>query len=391
MTYICNIQVLAPAPSTATRVPFLDLKAQYASIRHEILAAVHDVLESARFVGGEWVERFEQEFARYVGARHAVGTGSGTAALELTFRALEIGVDDEVIVPANSFIATAEAVSNVGAIPVFADVHPQTHHLDVASAERCITQRTRAIVPVHLYGRAMDMTEIERLAEARKLLIVEDACQAHGARHEGIRVGGSGRPTCFSFYPGKNLGACGDAGAVTCNDPGLSQKLRLLREHGSPTKYQHAVIGTNARLDAMQAAVLSVKLRWLDEWNGKRARHAKAYLHGFEEINFQSPTPAPGGGHNFHLFVIRTKAREALRAFLAGRGIETAIHYPTPLHLTAAYAQLGYKHGSLPIAEEHAQEILSLPMYPELTKEQIREVIGAVQDFMIKQPAPRAA
>jgi dTDP-4-amino-4,6-dideoxygalactose transaminase len=391
MTNITDIRVSAPAPSTTNRVPFLDLKVQYASIRHEVLAAVHEVLESARFVGGEWVERFEQEFARYVGARYAIGTGSGTAALELTFRALGIGAGDEVIVPANSFIATAEAVSNVGARPVFADVHPLTHHLDATSAERYITPRTRAIVPVHLYGRAMDMAEIERLAEARKLVIVEDACQAHGARHEGIRVGGSGRPTCFSFYPGKNLGACGDAGAVTCNDPGLAQKLRLLREHGSPTKYQHVMIGTNARLDAVQAAVLSVKLRWLDEWNGKRARHAKAYLHGFEEMDFQPPMPAPGGGHNFHLFVIRTKAREVLRAFLAERGVETAIHYPTPLHLTAAYAQSGYRHGSLPVAEQLAQEILSLPMYPELTKEQILDVIEAVQDFTIKQPAPHAA
>lgn len=391
MTQISRVHPFVSAAAPVVRVPFLDLKAQYASIRHEILDAVHAVLESARYVGGESVERFEQEFARYVGARHAIAVSSGTAALELVFRALGLGPGDEVIVPANTFIATAEAVSNVGATPVFADVDPLTHHLDAVSAEQAITPRTRAIVPVHLYGRAMDLTGVEQLAATHNLFLVEDACQAHGVRHEGTRIGGSRHPACFSFYPGKNLGACGDAGAVTCNDPYLAQSIRLLRDHGSPAKYEHAVVGTNARIDAIQAAVLSVKLRWLDEWNGKRARLAKVYLQAFRGMEFHSPAPVHSGGHNFHLFVIRTRMRDAMRAFLTERGIETGIHYPTPLHLTAAYRSLGYMPGSLPVAENLAREVLSLPMFPELTREQARYVIGAVQDFTIKQPAPRVA
>jgi dTDP-4-amino-4,6-dideoxygalactose transaminase len=391
MTQTSKFHQFPPVEASAIRVPFLDLKAQYASIRHEILDAVHEVLESARYVGGESVERFELEFARYVGARHAIAVSSGTVALELVFRALGLGAGDEVIVPANTFIATAEAVSNVGAIPVFADVDPLTHHLDTASAERAITPRTRAIVPVHLYGRAMDLTEIEQLAAAHNLFLVEDACQAHGARHEGRRIGGSRHPACFSFYPGKNLGACGDAGAITCNDPHLTQQIRLLRDHGSPAKYEHVVVGTNARIDSVQAAVLSVKLRWLDEWNGKRVRHAKAYIQAFNGMEFQLPVSSQSGSHNFHLFVIRTNARDEMRAYLSECGIETGIHYPTPVHLTTAYRSLGYASGSLPVAESLAREVLSLPMFAELSRDQVRHVIGAVQEFMIRQPKPQVA
>jgi dTDP-3-amino-3,4,6-trideoxy-alpha-D-glucose transaminase len=391
MTQTSRVHYFPAAATQAIRVPFLDIKAQYASIRYEILDAVHGVLESARYIGGESVERFELEFARYVGARHAIAVSSGTVALELVFRALGLSSGDEVIVPASTFIATAEAVSNVGATPVFVDVDPHTHHLDSASAERAITPRTRAIVPVHLYGRAMDLTDVEHLAAVRNLFIVEDACQAHGARHGGMRIGGSRHPACFSFYPGKNLGACGDAGAITCNDPRLAQLLRLLRDHGSPAKYEHVLVGTNARIDAVQAAILSVKLRWLDEWNGKRARHAKAYLHAFSGTQLQLPAFAQSGAHNFHLFVIRTHARDAMRTFLSERGIETGIHYPTPVHLTAAYRPLGYVPGSLSVAESLAKEVLSLPMFPELTSDQVRHVIGAVQDFMTELPAPRVA
>jgi dTDP-3-amino-3,4,6-trideoxy-alpha-D-glucose transaminase len=378
-----------PIRPISIRVPFLDLKAQYASIRDEILEAVHQVLESAHYIGGERVERFEDEFACYVGARYAVTTGSGTAALELVLRALGVGPGDEVIVPAYTFFATAEAVSIVGATPVFADVYPHTCHMNAASVERCITPRTRVIIPVHLHGRAMDMTEVEQLAQARRLTIVEDACQAHGARHKGTRVGGSGRPTCFSFYPGKNLGAYGDGGAVTCNDSSLAQSLRVLRDHGSPAKYQHVLVGINSRLDVVQAAVLSVKLPWLDEWNGRRAEHAKTYLRALEFSGIHLPAPAPAGGHNYHLFVIRTQRRECLRAFLAERGIETGIHYPSPLHLTQAYAAMGYPgSGSLTIAENLANEVLSLPMYPELSREQIEEVIFGIQEFTALQPDP---
>jgi dTDP-4-amino-4,6-dideoxygalactose transaminase len=365
------------------RVPFLDLKAQYALIRDEILDAVHTVLESGRYVGGEQVERFEEEFARYVGARYAVALSSGTAALELTLRALGIRAGDEVIVPAYTFFATAEAVSLIGAKPVFADVDPLTCHLDAASAERRITSRTRAILPVHLHGRAMEMNEIIHLAHTCGLLVVEDACQAHGVRSGGVCVGGSGRPTCFSFYPGKNLGAFGDGGAVTCNDAALARKLRLLRDHGSPTKYEHVAISTNARMDAVQAAVLRVKLRWLDEWNGRRARHAKTYIQALKQTGIVLPAHAPTGGHNYHLFVIRSSERDELRAFLAQRGIETGIHYPTPLHLTRAYQELGYPGpGSLPNAEAVTREVISLPIYPELTREEIRDVTFAIREFM---------
>lgn len=373
------------------RVPFLDLKAQYQSIRDEIDDVLNQVLESAHYVGGTWVERFEEEFAAYVGARYAVALGSGTAALELVLRAYGIGPGDEVIVPANTFFATAEAVSNIGATPVFADIDPDTLHLDAASAERSITSRTRAVIPVHLHGRAMEMAEIVRLAESRRLIVIEDACQAHGAQLNGVRVGGSGRPACFSFYPGKNLGAYGDAGAVTCDDAGIAQMLRLLRDHGSPVKYEHMAIGTNSRLDAMQAAVLSVKLRRLDEWNRLRARHAGSYLRALDGSGLQLPAPAPAGAHNYHLFVIATPQRDALRAFLAARGIETGIHYPTPLHLTPAYQAFGYPGpGSLPVAERKSRQMLSLPMFAELTDAQLAEVVFAIQEFIARQASAQA-
>lgn len=375
-----------PIRRAAGHVPFLNLKAQYESIRDEIQEAINQVLDSAHYVGGKCVQSFEEQFAASVGARYAVGLGSGTAALELVLRATGIGPGDEVIVPANTFFATAEAVSNVGATPVFADVDPLTLHLDVACAEAAITSRTRAIIPVHLHGRAMDLTGIDQLAERRRLILIEDACQAHGAELSGIPVGGWGRPTCWSFYPGKNLGAYGDAGAVTCDDAGLAQALRLLRDHGSPAKYEHLAVGTNSRLDALQAAVLTVKLRRLGEWNSKRALHAANYLAAFDGSGLQLPAPAPPGAHNYHLFVVATPMRDALRAFLAERGIETGIHYPTPLHLTPAYQALGSpRPGSLPIAERMARQMLSLPMSAELTGEQPAQVIFAVQEFIARQ------
>lgn len=377
-----------PMRRPQTRVPFLDLKAQYQTIREEVHDAINGVLETAHYVGGECVEQFEEEFATYVGARYAVALGSGTAALELVLRAYGIEPGDEVIVPANTFFATAEAVSIVGATPVFADVNSETLHLDAASAEKCITSRTRAIIPVHLHGRAMEMSDLAALAEARRLVIVEDACQAHGAQLHGVRVGGSVHPACFSFYPGKNLGAYGDGGAVTCNDAALAQKLRLLRDHGSPVKYEHMAVGTNSRLDAMQAAVLSVKLPRLDGWNHMRARHAGTYLRALEGSGLQLPAPAPGGAHNYHLFVIATPMRDALRTFLAEHGIESGIHYPTPLHLTPAYQAFGYPGpGSLPISERMGREMLSLPMFAELTDAQVAEVVFAIQEFIARMAA----
>jgi dTDP-4-amino-4,6-dideoxygalactose transaminase len=369
-----------------TRVPFLDLQAQYRSIKEEIQTTLEQVLEAASFIGGEWVERFEEEFARFVGARFAVGVSSGTSALELALKSLRLGPGDEVIVPANSFFATAEAVSNVGARPVFADVQLATFHLDVNSVERALTPKTRAIIPVHLYGRAMDMTAVEALATAHRLHIIEDGAQAHGCTRAGARVGGSGRLTCFSFYPGKNLGAYGDAGMVTTNDPQQAAAIRLLRDHGSAVKYVHSVIGTNARLDAMQAAVLSVKLRHLLEWNGMRQKHAAALAAALATSDVVVPEVPPPGEHVFHLFVVRSPERDALRKYLQAEGIGTGIHYPVPLHLTTAYQDLGYPgKGSLPVAERLAGEVLSLPMYPELSAEHIASVTSAVRTFRARR------
>jgi dTDP-4-amino-4,6-dideoxygalactose transaminase len=363
-------------------IPFLDLNSQFESIRNDIVDAVDRVLVSGQFVGGEWVELFEEQFARFVGSRYAIGVGSGTAALELALKTARIDAGDEVIVPANSFFATAEAVSNVGARPVFGDVDPMTFHLDLNSVERMITSRTRAIIAVHLYGRAMDMTTLQKLAERHGLNIIEDAAQAHGTERDGIHVGGSGRLTCFSFYPGKNLGAYGDAGIVTCHDPVHAERLRLLRDHGSPTKYVHVIVGTNSRLDAIQAAVLLVKLRHLREWNARRVNHAMAYVARLRNSCVQIPEVPPGREHNFHLFVIRVKNRDALMRHLHARGIGTGIHYPQPLHLTPAYQELGYPmRGSLPVSEALAAEILSLPIYPELRDSQIEQVSEAVLQF----------
>jgi len=366
----------------ALEVPFLDLKAQYRALAPEINRAVADVLESAQFVGGPFVENFEQDFASYIGARYAVGVSSGTSALELALRVSDIGPGDEVLVPANTFFATAEAVSNVGAKPVFTDVDPATFHLEVKSAERMITARTRAIIPVHLYGRAMDLEQVAELAAAYRLRIIEDAAQAHGSAYNGAKIGASGRLTCFSFYPGKNLGAYGDAGAVTTNDYEEASKLRLLRDHGSPAKYQHSVIGTNARLDSIQAAILSIKLCQLDQWNQLRRKHAALMASALADSPVMPPEVPAGGEHVFHLFVVRTARRNALRNYLRANGIGTGIHYPVPLHLTEAYQQLGYPgKGSVPAAEQLAGEILSLPMYAELTDEQIEHTIDAILNF----------
>jgi dTDP-4-amino-4,6-dideoxygalactose transaminase len=362
-----------------TCVPFVDLRAHYSAIQHEVRPVIDEVLSSAQFVGGRYVERFEQEFAAYVGAKNAIGVGSGTSALEVSLKAIGVGVGDEVVVPANTFIATAEAVSNVGAIPVFADIEPQTFHINALSVEQVLTDRTRCVIPVHLYGRAVDMTKLEELAKTHHFEIIEDAAQAHGAQRNGVRVGGSGRVTCFSFYPGKNLGAYGDGGMITTDDPNIAAKLRLLRDHGSPAKYEHSIVGTNSRLDAIQAAVLSVKLRHLDEWNDMRRKHAGRYMQLLEGADLTLPRMGQDREHVFHLFVLRVRERNDMRAWLRGQGIEAGVHYPVPLHLTPAYQALGYPgNGTFPISEAAAQEILSLPMFPELTSEQLSRTAEAV-------------
>ena len=373
-----------------TRVPFVDLKSQYFSLREEIDAAVLHVLETAYFVGGPVLEKFEQEFAAFVGAKYCVGVANGTDAITLAARAVGLGAGDEVLVPANTFFATAEAITNAGATPVFVDVDPVTFHMDLELAAKSITYRTKAIVPVHLYGRAMDLKPFEALAKHNNLTIIEDCAQAHGAAIHGNTVGSFGRIACFSFYPGKNLGAYGDGGAIVTNDSDLTKRLRILREHGSPTKYVHSVVGYNSRLDALQAAVLSVKLPYLHRWNAARRDHAKRLIAALDGSPIIPPALPEGDQHVFHLFVVRSSRRDDLRQFLAEHGIQAGIHYPEPLHLTGAYQALGAPgRGSLPVAETLASEILSLPMYAELSDEQISYVIATLREFIqLKQPAP---
>jgi len=369
---------------TVFRVPFVDLRAQYASFREEMNSAVLNVLETSQFVGGTVVEKFEQEFADFVGAKYCVGVANGTDALTLAARAAGLGRGDEVLIPANSFFATAEAITNAGATPIFVDVDPITFHIDVEMAAKSITNQTKAIVPVHLYGRAIEMKPFEALAEQHNLIIIEDSAQAHGASVHGELVGSSGRLTCYSFYPGKNLGAYGDGGAITTNDPELMKKLRMLREHGSWSKYQHDVVGWNSRLDALQAQVLSVKLPHLNRWNATRRKHADKLAVALKDSPILPPAIPEGNQHVFHLFVVRCSQRDALRQFLARKGIQTGIHYPVPLHLTRAYQALGAPgHGSMPITEALAGEILSLPMYAELSEEQIGCAIEALQEFAL--------
>jgi len=367
---------------TKLKVPFVDLQSQFESIGEEVQDAIAAVLRSGCFVGGEWVERFEKAFSSYVGAPYAVALGSGTDALELGLRASGIGEGDEVIVPANSFFATAEAISNAGAKPVFADVDALTFHLDIQSVEKVLTPATRAIIPVHLYGRAMDMREVEEFAAPHNLIVIEDAAQAHGDEIHGTKIGGSRNLCCFSFYPGKNLGAYGDAGCVTGGDADVIRRIKLLRDHGSVTKYEHLMVGRNSRLDAIQAAVLCVKIAYLDGWNDLRRQHAARYVDLLSDMPLKTPEIPPGRQHNFHLFVVRTGDRASLQSHLQRNGISTGVHYPIPLHLTKAYQDLGYRSlGSLPVSESLAGEILSLPMFPELSADQIQHTVEAIREF----------
>lgn len=368
--------------STPPEIPLVDLQAQYAPLKDEILAAIADVLESMHLFQGPQQHAFEEEFARFCGCRDAIGVSNGTDAIELALRALNVGVGDEVITQPNTFIATTEAISAVGARPVFVDVDDRTACLDPMQLEAHITSRTRAILPVHLYGRPADMGPILAIARAHGLAVIEDACQAHGARLGERRAGALGDIACFSFYYSKNLGAYGEAGAVTTNDPKLAERVRLFRDHGSPIRYHHEVIGRNARLDEIQAAILRIKLRHLERWNYERRTHALDLSNMLAGASLE--LPIFGGDavyHVFHLYVVRHPERDRLRAFLAERAIATSIHYPAPVHLQPAYAWLGYGQGAFPVAERWASQCLSLPMYAELTAEQIERVVAAVQEF----------
>jgi dTDP-4-amino-4,6-dideoxygalactose transaminase len=364
-----------------TQIPLVDLKAQYQSIRQPVDAAMRRVIERTAFIQGPEVVQFEQAFAQYVGAKKAVGVASGTAALQLALLACGIGPGDEVITTAFTFVATAETVSHTGAKPVFADIDPRTYNLEPNRVEAALTPRTRAIIPVHLYGQPAEMDALLDIAKRHDLWLIEDAAQAHGAAYRGRRCGSLGHLACFSFYPAKNLGAYGDGGAVTGNDEDLLAKVCKLRDHGRTSKYQHDELGYGERLDALQAAVLGVKLSYLDEWNEARRRNAELYTKLLEDSEVVTPVEASDIHHVYHLFVVRTPRRDALVAHLQAHGIEVGIHYPLPLHRQPVYLKLGYANAVLPEAERAASEVLSLPMYPELTMEQVGYVVERVKEF----------
>jgi dTDP-4-amino-4,6-dideoxygalactose transaminase len=369
-------------------VPFVDLKTQYQSIKAEIDAAIARVIQNTSFILGPEVEAFEQSFAEYVGARFCLGLNSGTAALHLALLAGAIGPGDEVIVPANSFFATAEAVSVVGATPVFVDANPVSYTIDASKIDEAITARTRAIIPVHLYGQSADLDPIFEIAKRRNLLVIEDAAQAHGAEYKGRRVGALGEIGCFSFYPGKNLGAYGEGGAVVTNDEQLARRVRLLRDHGSERKYRHEIVGYNFRLEGIQGAVLNVKLRHLDRWNELRRRHAARYTELLKDANLVLPAEMDYARHVYHVYVIQTETRDDLQRQLSDVGIQTGIHYPIPIHLQPAYESLGHKAGDFPEAERQSARVLSLPMFAEMTDEQIQHVAATVGATLV-QPSIR--
>lgn len=359
-------------------MPFVDLVLQHASLRAEIDNAIASVVDRGDFILGSAVRRFEEEFAAYCGAAHGVGVASGTSALELLLRAHKIGPGHEVIVPASTFYATAYAVAAVGAQPVLVDAERATGNMDPESAQSAITSKTRALVAVHLYGRTADMDNLGEVASRAGALLLEDACQAHGAWYRDRRAGSLADGAAFSFYPGKNLGALGDGGMVVTNDAGIADRVRLLRDFGQSVKYQHEVLGTNARLDTIQAAVLRVKLRYLDAWNRQRAEAAARYRQLLKNLPVGLPAEHPQGAHVYHLYVIRSRERDRLREELTLAGIDTGLHYPTPIHLLRAFAYLGYPLGSFPQAEALANEGLSLPMFPGIARTQQQRVAEAI-------------
>jgi len=367
-------------------IPFVDLQSQYQSIKAEADAAVLAVMKRGDFILGGAVAEFEQVFADYCGAKYAVGVDSGYAALELIVRAYGIGPGDEVITAANTFIATTLAISNAGATPVLVDIDPETYNIDPAKIEAAITPRTRAIMPVHLYGQPVDMDPILAIARKRGLRVFEDAAQAAGARYKGRRIGCLGDAAGFSFYPGKNLGAYGDGGAVVTNDAEIAEKIKLMRNVGQRVKYYHEVKGFNHRLDTMQAAVLKVKLPHLDSWNAERRRAAATYAELLAGLPMITPPTAGYAEHIFHLYVVRVRNREALMEHLKQQGIATGLHYPIPIHLQPAYSELGYKAGDFPITEAYAETILSLPIFPELDDDKVAYVVAAIRDFFQAHP-----
>ena len=367
-------------------IPFVDLKAQYDSIKDEIDEAIQNVLNTTSFIMGEELKKFEEEFAQFCDVKYAIGVANGSDALILALKACGIGKGDEVITVPHTFIATTEAISNVGGKVVFVDIDPKTFTIDVSKIEEKITGKTKAIIPVHLYGQPADMDPIIELAKKHNLKIIEDAAQAHGAEYKGKKVGSIGEVGCFSFYPGKNLGAYGDAGMVTTDNDEIAEKVKLLRNHGRITKkYEHEIEGYSSRLDNLQAAILRVKLRHLNKWNESRRENAKKYNELLNNIGgITTPYEADYAKHVYHLYVIKTEGRDKLREELKFKGISTGIHYPIPLHLQPAYNYLGYKRGDFSVTEEYSQKILSLPMFAELTDDQIEEIVDIIKLVQIK-------
>jgi dTDP-4-amino-4,6-dideoxygalactose transaminase len=360
-------------------IPFLDLQAQYRRIKPEVDAAVLGVLDSGQFVLGREVKAFEQEFAQYCGGCHAIGVNTGTSALHLALLAAGIGSGDEVITVPFTFVATVAAIRYTGAKPVLVDIDPRTFTIDVNRIEAAITPRTKAILPVHLYGQPADMSAVCEIAHRRGLVVIEDAAQAHGAEYKGRRVGSLGDLACFSFYPGKNLGACGEGGIVVTNNPDYDRTIRMLRDWGQERKYLHQLAGFNYRLEEIQAAILRVKLRYLDQWTDARRACAVRYGTMLADSEIEIPIEMPYARHVYHVYAVRVDDRERVQKRLQTSGIQTGIHYPIPVHLQPAHADLGYQVGSFPMAEEAAARVLSLPIYPELDPVQQEQVACAVR------------
>ena len=368
-------------------IPLVDLKAQYQTIKHEVLPAIERVLDGmALYLGPEQLA-FEREFAAYCESSDSVSCSNGTDALALALRACEIGPGDEVITVANTFIATVEAITMAGATPVFVDIAPDTYAMDWRAIEGVITPKTRAILPVHLYGHPVDMDPIIEIARKHSLRVIEDASQAHGATYKGRPVGGIGDIGCFSLYCSKTLGAYGEAGICVTNNPELAERMRVLRDHGSRRRYEHEIMGVNARMDEIQAAILRVKLPHLDTWNAARRAHAAAFTARLRGVVADVPETASWAEHAFYVYVIQVPNRDRVRDALTERGILTGVHYPIPLHLQEACAQYGYAKGSLPVTEAAAERILSLPMYAELTDEQVQQVCDALVEVLTPEPA----
>lgn len=362
------------------KVPFVDLKSLHDEIKDELREVFDRVLRNSSFVLGSEVCKFEQDFAAYVGTKHCIALNSGTAAIHLSLAALGIGTGEEVITVPHTFIATAEAITAVGARPVFVDVDPVSFTMDPTLLEAAITEKTAAIIPVDLYGQVADMDPILEIANRHGIPVIEDACQAHGAEYKGQKAGTFGIAGCFSFYPGKNLGACGEGGAVTTNDDELAHYIRLWRDHGSEKRYEHIFPGLNMRMEGVQGGILSVKLKYLNQWNNQRRSAAAAYDKALANTDIEIPVEMPYGRHVYHLYVVQSDNRDSLRQRLAESGIESGLHYPVPLHLQQAYRFLGYKEGDFPVTERLKDRILSLPMYPSIQAECIERVASELRE-----------